>query len=148
MISTTSANSHHQTTSTKALLTLTFTSLSIDLKPSTKTVTASCRTPTRAGRDFKARIKPTVGPLAITKSSKFRREVFEEEKRRFVEERAARLELLARAPDPQPLVVTDTDSANYPTVTSTSTAPATTAVVTGKPPDSEGNASIRLLMLS
>jgi hypothetical protein len=46
-----------------------------------------------------------------------------------------------RAPDAQPLVVTDTDTAHWTTETSTSTAPATTVSITSKRADIRGQAT-------
>ncbi|PSN60895.1 hypothetical protein BS50DRAFT_639589 [Corynespora cassiicola Philippines] len=116
------------TTTTKALLTLKFTAYTINISQVTKTKTATCKTPFRQNRaDPTATIMPTVGPAATIIGAKFRRQV-EDQKKRFVEARAARL--TARAPDPQPLIVTDANTSDWPTITTTSTAPATTATVT------------------
>ncbi|KAF2020698.1 hypothetical protein BU24DRAFT_445873 [Aaosphaeria arxii CBS 175.79] len=115
------------TTSTKALFTLRFTSIKLEISKVTQTKTATCRRPFRQPTpDPVARIRPTVGPAARVMSPKFRREI-EAEKARFVEER--RIRFVERAPDPQPLTVTETDTAKWQTVTSTSTAPATTAFI-------------------
>jgi hypothetical protein len=117
------------TTSTKALFTLKFTSYTVSVSQATKTKTASCRLPHRlATPDPKARIIPTVGPLA--RHAKHRREDIEEATERFIEER--RIRLMGRAPDPQPLIVTDTNTDDWPEVTETSTAPATTATIISK----------------
>ena len=114
------------TTTTKALLTIKRTSYSATIIQATKTKTAVCKKPTRqAKHDPTATIKITVGPAATILSHRFRREA-EEQKRRFVEARAERVALAQRAPDPQPLVVTDMNTADYPTITTTSTAPAST----------------------
>jgi hypothetical protein len=96
-----------------------------------KTKTAVCKKPTRqAKRDPTATIQITVGPAATILSHRLRR-VAEEQKRRFVEARAERVALAQRAPDPQPLVVTDMNTADYPTSTTTSTAaPSTVTIVT------------------
>jgi hypothetical protein len=117
------------TTTTKALLTVKLTKYSATVIQTTKTKTAVCKKPTRqAKRDPTATIKVTVGPAATILSHKFRRET-EEQKRRFVEARAERMALNRRAPDPQPLVVTDMNTADYPTSTTTSIATTITATI-------------------
>lgn len=50
----------------------------------------------------------------------------------FLKERSERLALQQRAPDPQPLVVTETNTSNFVTTTSTITADATTVTQTSK----------------
>ncbi|ORY12816.1 hypothetical protein BCR34DRAFT_563053 [Clohesyomyces aquaticus] len=116
-------------TVTKALLTLKVTQYSLSIVPVTKTVTASCKRPVRASKhDPVARIVPTVGPMAKKFSAKYARDYDLNNKAAYVQERKERL--AGRAPDPQPLVVTDTNTVDWVTVTSTSTAPATTATVT------------------
>ncbi|KAF2642708.1 hypothetical protein P280DRAFT_272282 [Massarina eburnea CBS 473.64] len=115
------------TTTTKAILTIKEVSISASIIQSTKTATATCNVPTKAKRDPVAWLTPTVGPWAKIFSAKYKREFFEEQKGRFVQERAERLALRPRAPDPQPLIVTDTNTADYITSTNTITAPAITA---------------------
>ncbi|KAF2471864.1 uncharacterized protein BDR25DRAFT_303248 [Lindgomyces ingoldianus] len=115
-------------TSTKTLLTLKLTKYTLEVVPVTMTKTASCKTPTRQSRhDPSATITPTVGPMAVKLSAKYRRGHYDGEKAKFVKERRARLQ--GRAPDPQPLVITDANTADWTTVTSTSTAAATTATI-------------------
>ncbi|CAI6316645.1 unnamed protein product [Periconia digitata] len=118
-------------TSTKTLATIKINTFSVSVAKETKTVTASCKLPTKPSKwDPVARIKPTVGPYSKIINSKYRREVLEEERRRFVQERTERMDLVRRAPDPQPLIVTDTNTADYPTSTTVVTGPAVTATVT------------------
>jgi hypothetical protein len=147
------------TTSTKNLLTVKKTLYTVNVKPVTKTATASCKIPTKPSKyDPIAKIRPTVGPLAhlfaeveglvddvtnVLGGGLLGRDI-EQEKEHFVEARAARLALVGRAPDPQPLIVTDTNTDDWTTTTTTSTAPATTAFVTSSYllfSHSEGNAN-------
>ncbi|KAF2874550.1 hypothetical protein BDV95DRAFT_617019 [Massariosphaeria phaeospora] len=119
------------TTTTKPLLTLKFTKFTVEVSKVTATKTASCQQPHRQHtHDPIARIRPTVGPLAKLFNRHSRREIkdFETEKHNFVQARAARLS--ARAPDPQPLIVTNTNVDQWPTVTSTSIGATLTATIT------------------
>ncbi|KAF2116396.1 hypothetical protein BDV96DRAFT_645720 [Lophiotrema nucula] len=120
------------TTTTKALVTLKFTEIKIDIQKATQTKTASCKLPHRqATHDPTATIQLTVGPTITGVSAKFRREVadIEANNRRWASERRARWELEKRAPDAQPLTVTDSNTADWATVTVTSTGPATTVTI-------------------
>ncbi|OCL13893.1 hypothetical protein AOQ84DRAFT_411292 [Glonium stellatum] len=133
-------------TSTDTLLTLKFTKYSLSIVKTTKTVTATCITPTRQPhQDPTCRITPTVVTAAAMQTHKakpvFRRVADKAapfEMSKYLKERRERLEkarsldesLGRRAPDPQPLVVTDTVTSDWTTTTSTSTAPATTVTYT------------------
>ena len=115
-------------TTTKAVLTLNVPTYTFAVEPVTVTKTASCALPTRPPRfDPRAIITPTIGlgvdiiasiglnlPQVIGKES-------------FIPER---LPLVGRAPDPQPLFVTDTNTNHWKTVTATILGPAATATIT------------------
>ncbi|KAF2203974.1 hypothetical protein GQ43DRAFT_410463 [Delitschia confertaspora ATCC 74209] len=124
-------------TSTRTAFTLSLTSYTLRIVPATRTKTATCKAPTKqAKHDPTATITPTMSALASVfpteisisaGSAKFRmRGNPLSNKAAFLKARSARLEsqLGKRAPDPQPLVVTDTVTSNWGTVTSTSTASA------------------------
>ncbi|PVI01680.1 hypothetical protein DM02DRAFT_654286 [Periconia macrospinosa] len=128
---TTVTPSRVTSTTTKAILTVKINTFSVSVAKETKTVTATCKLPTKPSHhDPWAKLKPTVGPFAAIMQSKYRRDVLEHEREQFVKERAKRMALVARAPDPQPLVVTDTNTSNYPTTTTTTTGTPITATVT------------------
>lgn len=118
-------------TSTTALLALTVPTYTFHITKATVTETANCQLPTRpATFDRRAVIVPTVGPAASIIDSiglNFRREVVKE---RFLQERAERLALVQRAPDPQPLIVTETNTEKWITATTTSTGSDIVATIT------------------
>ncbi|KAL1591750.1 hypothetical protein SLS60_011749 [Paraconiothyrium brasiliense] len=118
--------------SIKALLTLTVPVYAFDITKVTTTRTASCKLPTRpTSYDPHAVIVPTVGPVAlaniIASIGLFRRE---EDKARFLQDRDSRLAPVRRAPDPQPLLVTETDTNKWVTSTVTSTGSPIVATIT------------------
>ncbi|KAJ4359607.1 uncharacterized protein N0V89_000162 [Didymosphaeria variabile] len=120
--------------STKAFLTIKVTAYTFDITKVTSTKTASCKLPTRsAAFDPRAVIIPTVGPVAvaniIASLGLFRREA---DKARFLQDRASRLALAARAPDPQPLLVTETNTNKWTTSTVTSTGSPIVATITSE----------------
>ncbi|KAK7183594.1 hypothetical protein DPSP01_010429 [Paraphaeosphaeria sporulosa] len=118
--------------STKALLTLRVPAYTFEVTKVTATKTASCKLPTRPAHfDRRAVIVPTVGPVAhiIASIGLFRRE---EDRGRFLQERAERLALVERAPDPQPLLVTETNTDKWTTVTVTSTGTPIVATITSE----------------
>ncbi|KAF2739762.1 hypothetical protein EJ04DRAFT_559663 [Polyplosphaeria fusca] len=119
------------TTTTKALLTITWTSYAVKVSQVTKTKTASCKTPTRqATHDPTCTVRPTVIPgLNRIFGARAKRELDEINamNAEWHEKRVARYQ--ARAPDPQPLIVTQTDTNLWTTATVTSTADATTATI-------------------
>ncbi|KAJ4295298.1 hypothetical protein N0V90_007309 [Kalmusia sp. IMI 367209] len=111
---------------------ITSTVYTFDITKFTATKTASCKLPTRpATFDRRAVIVPTVGPAASIIDSiglNFRRDA--ESRERFLQERAANLALVERAPDPQPLIVTEANTEKWPTSTATSTGSTITATIT------------------
>ncbi|KAL5404539.1 hypothetical protein PMIN06_006252 [Paraphaeosphaeria minitans] len=116
----------------KALLTLKVPSYTFDVTKVTATKTASCKLPTRPAHfDRRAVIVPTVGPVAhiVDSIGLFRRE---EGRERFLEERADRLALVERAPDPQPLLVTETNTDKWITATVTTTGTPIVATITNE----------------
>ncbi|KAF1977464.1 hypothetical protein BU23DRAFT_596376 [Bimuria novae-zelandiae CBS 107.79] len=120
-------------TSTKALLTINVPTYTIDVTQITVTKTATCKLPTRPAKyDGRAVIMPTVGPVADLIESiglDFRRELARE---RFLQERAERLALVERAPDPQPLWVTESNTNKWGTITAISTASPIVATYTSE----------------
>ncbi|KAF2449302.1 hypothetical protein P171DRAFT_469387 [Karstenula rhodostoma CBS 690.94] len=118
--------------STKALLTLRIPTYKFNIAKVTATKTASCKLPTRPTHfDRRAVIVPTVGPVAhiVDSIGLFRRE---EDRGRFLQERASRLALVGRAPDPQPLLVTEANTNKWSTATVTTTGTPIVATITSE----------------
>ncbi|KAK8254271.1 hypothetical protein IWZ00DRAFT_225827 [Phyllosticta capitalensis] len=135
-------------TSTSAFLTLTIPSMSLSVSKAVVTKTASCIKPTKPGiPDPFASIWPkfptaksimsAASAAAMPTSAKFRfvkgRGLVNDDLPKWLKEREARLaashELDKRAPDPQPLTVTEQDTAKWVTSTTTSFAPPVTNIV-------------------
>lgn len=117
-------------TMTKALLSLDVPSFTFDIQQVFVTRTASCILPTRASQfDPPAVVMPTLGPAATLLASLGIHLGHGNDRKRFVEERAKRLAHVKRAPDAQPLLVTETDTSKWSTVTATSTGDAVVATV-------------------
>ncbi|KAK7613947.1 hypothetical protein JOL62DRAFT_636351 [Phyllosticta paracitricarpa] len=135
-------------TKTTALLTLTIPSMSLSVSKAVVTQTATCILPTKPSiPDPFARIWPNfptaksimsaASAAATPTSAKFRfvkgRGLVHDDLPKWLEERETRLaaahELDKRAPDPQPLTVTEQDTPKWVTVTSTSMAPPVTNIV-------------------
>jgi hypothetical protein len=145
-------------TYTSTLYTITNTKAQPTINKITSTVTASCHYPTRPSTpDPLWRIVPTIiplpeglpAPLDVVStllgdflnpvSAKFRRGVNGNweitNTKKFLHERTEKLKKLGnRAPDPQPLVVTDTETSDWVTSTSTYTGTTSTFTVYSKFP--------------
>lgn len=105
----------------------------------TQTVTATCKKPTRPSlHDPTATVQPAVQlgvPLDSIFGAESKRSARILDREAYVKERSARAEsaqLDRRAPDPQPLIVTEAETTKWQTYTTTSEAPTTTIPVTGK----------------
>lgn len=118
-------------TKTKAVLTVGVPTYTFSIKQATVIKTANCAYPTRPSKyDPRAAIRPTKGPgLDIIASAGLS----------FLQGIEDELSLLGRAedhapvrraPDPQPLFVTETDTNKWNTVTATTWGPAITATIT------------------